>query len=101
MRWGLSKKSGEPHWIRGGWCSRAPRKASRYHCPTWFDYLRQRNRSTPSEGALEQRAMAFHVGSAPIRVRRMLERPFGSVRSKDDTLADVPHVIASATGGST
>ena len=73
----------------------------RYHCPTWFDYLRQRNRSTPSEGALEQRAMAFHVGPAPIRVRRMLERPFGSVRSKDDTRADVPPVIASATGGST
>jgi hypothetical protein len=73
----------------------------RYHCPTWFDYLRQRNRSTPSEGALEQRAMAFHVGPAPIRVRRMLERPFGSVRSKDDTRADVPPVIASATGGGT
>jgi hypothetical protein len=29
----------------------------------------------------------------------MLERPFGSVRSKDDTRADVPPVIASATGG--
>jgi hypothetical protein len=73
----------------------------RYHCPTSFDYLRQRNRSTPSEGALEQRAMAFHGGPAPIRVRRMLERPFGSVRSKDDTRADLPPVIASATGGST
>ncbi|MDE2331729.1 MAG: MFS transporter, partial [Bradyrhizobium sp.] len=29
----------------------------RYHCPTWFDYLRQRNRPTQSERALHQRAM--------------------------------------------
>nr|WP_246756787.1 MFS transporter [Bradyrhizobium diazoefficiens] len=54
----------------------------RYHCPTWFDYLRWRNRSTQPERALEQRAIHFHVGPAPVRVRRMLERPFGSVRWK-------------------
>ncbi|WGR90850.1 MFS transporter (plasmid) [Bradyrhizobium sp. ISRA435] len=57
----------------------------RYHCPTWFDYLRWRNRSTQSERALDQRALHFHIGPAPVRVRRMLERPFGSVRWKDDT----------------
>lgn len=53
--------------------------------PTWFDYLRQRNRATRSERALEREAQAFHIGSYPVRVRRMLERPFGSVRWKDDT----------------
>ncbi|MDP3076156.1 MFS transporter [Bradyrhizobium sp.] len=57
----------------------------RYHCPTWLDYLRQRNRSTQSERALHQRAMDFHLGPDPVRVRRMLERPFGSVRWKEDT----------------
>ncbi|MBS0528484.1 MAG: MFS transporter [Proteobacteria bacterium] len=57
----------------------------RYHCPTWLDYLRQRNRSTQSERALHQRAMAFHLGPDPVRVRRMLERPLGSVRSKDES----------------
>ena len=57
----------------------------RYHCPTWHDYLRQRNRATDSERALHQRANEFHIGSAPIRVRRMLERPIGSVRWKDET----------------
>ncbi|MEA2894005.1 MAG: hypothetical protein QOI05_4798, partial [Bradyrhizobium sp.] len=57
----------------------------RYHCPTWLDYLRQRNRSTQSERELHQRAMAFHMGVEPVRVRRMLERPFGSVRWKEDT----------------
>jgi predicted MFS family arabinose efflux permease len=57
----------------------------RYHCPTWLDYLRQRNRATHEERALHQRAIDFHYGSEPVRVRRMLERPFGSVRWKEDT----------------
>lgn len=56
----------------------------RYHCPTWLDYLRQRNRWTQSERALDRQAAAFHVGPAPVRVRRMLERPFGSVPWKKD-----------------
>ncbi|MFK4719170.1 MFS family permease [Bradyrhizobium niftali] len=67
----------------------------RYHCPTWLDYLRQRNRSTQSERATEQQAIAFHVDPNPVRVRRMLERPFGS--SSDDTpnrgIAEVPPAI--------
>ncbi|KZD21037.1 MFS transporter [Tardiphaga robiniae] len=57
----------------------------RYHCPTWLDFLRQRNRATQSERALYQRAADYHLGPDPVRVRRMLERPFGSVRWKDDT----------------
>ncbi|UFW88298.1 MFS transporter [Bradyrhizobium barranii] len=56
----------------------------RYHCPTWLDYLRQRNRSTKSERALDETAAAFHIGPQPMRVRRMLERPFGSVRRRED-----------------
>ncbi len=56
----------------------------RYMCPTWLDYLRQRNRPTQSERALHQRAMKFHRGPEPVRVRRMLERPFGSVRWKEE-----------------
>ncbi|UPJ76887.1 MFS transporter [Bradyrhizobium sp. 187] len=58
----------------------------RYHCPTWLDYLRQRNRSTESERDLDRKAAAFHKGPKPIRVRRMLERPFGSVHRKEDEL---------------
>ena len=52
----------------------------RYHCPTWHDYLRQRSRSTASERALHLRANEFHMGPEPIRIRRMLDRPIGSVR---------------------
>ncbi len=75
----------------------------RYHCPTWFDYLRQRSRSTQSERALHQRAMDFHLGPDPVRVRRMLERPFGSVRWKEDTpdrAANEVLPVASAAAGS-
>ncbi|ABD04830.1 conserved hypothetical protein [Rhodopseudomonas palustris HaA2] len=77
----------------------------RYHCPTWLDYLRQRNRSTQDDRNLHQRAMAFHRGADPIRVRRMLERPFGSVRWKDDSpdRATGTEVlpVAGVSGGST
>lgn len=76
----------------------------RYHCPTWLDYLRQRNRTTQSERALHQRAMDFHLGPDPVRVRRMLERPFGSVRWKEDTpdrAANEVLPVATAAGSST
>ena len=49
----------------------------RYHCPTWHDYLRLRNRPTPSERVLQQRALDFHIGPGNVRVRRMLEGPVG------------------------
>ena len=57
----------------------------RYHCPTWNDYLRQRNRPTQAEHELHARAIEFHIGPDPVRIRRMLERPIGSVRWKDAT----------------
>lgn len=57
----------------------------RFHCPTWYDYLRQRNRATDAERALHTRAMEFHLGPEPVRIRRMLDRPIGSVRWKDTT----------------
>jgi MFS family permease len=77
----------------------------RYHCPTWFDYLRQRNRPTQTERALHQSAMDFHIGPDPVRIRRMLERPFGSMRSREDSpdhaAKEVLPVVASAAGSST
>lgn len=66
----------------------------RFHCPTWLDYLRQRNRSTQAEREMIDRANAFHEGKAPPLVRRMLDRPYGSVRWREDvreyTVAAVP-----------
>jgi MFS family permease len=75
--------------------------SERYHCPTWYDYLRHRNRSTVAEAALGQRAVAFHMGPDPVRIHRMLERPFGSVRAHDDPgerSSVMP--VAKAPGGS-
>ena len=92
--WSIARDIGDPElWTE------------RYHCPTWLDYLRQRNRATQSERALHQRAIDFHLGPDPIRVRRMLERPFGSVRWKEDTpdraANEVLPVVATAAGSST
>jgi MFS family permease len=77
----------------------------RYHCPTWLDFLRQRNRATQIERELHQKAIDFHIGPDPVRVRRMLERPFGSVRWKEETPDRAAHevipVVATAAGSST
>ena len=77
----------------------------RYHCPTWLDYLRQRDRATQAERELHLQAIAFHLGPEPVRVRRMLERPFGSVRWKEETpdtaANEVLPVVATAAGSST
>jgi len=52
----------------------------RYSCPTWADYLRQRSRFTHADRLLQARADGFHTPGPGSRVRRRLERPFGSVR---------------------
>ncbi|MDO8978583.1 MAG: MFS transporter [Afipia sp.] len=75
----------------------------RYHCPTWLDYLRQRNRSTQSEREIQLKAIGFHLGPEPIKVHRMLERPLGSVRWKDETpdrtrATDVPIETPASSG---
>jgi len=57
-----------------------------YHCPTWGDYLRMRDRYTQADLDLQEQADAFNRAGEGRRVRRRLERPFGSVRWKADSL---------------
>lgn len=57
----------------------------RYHCPTWADYLRLRSRFTHADRELQTMADAFHTAGSGARVRRRLERPFGSVRWRAET----------------
>ena len=57
----------------------------RYHCPTWGDYLRMRSRYTQAEFELQEQADSFNRTGHGHRVRRRLERPFGSVRWKADS----------------
>ncbi|WP_293676988.1 MFS transporter [uncultured Phenylobacterium sp.] len=56
-----------------------------YSCPTWLDYLRQRTRLTEAERELTAQVRSFQASDRPVKVHRWLERPFGSVRWKDDT----------------
>lgn len=67
----------------------------RLHYPTWHDYLRQGDRITVPDRELEKRAHAFHRGPEPVRVRRVLERPFGATPDpapdlKPDEVTPVP-----------
>jgi hypothetical protein len=56
----------------------------RFQCATWLEFLRHRDRPTRSERELQRRVLAFHRVSDPVQVRRMLGRPLGSVRWKQD-----------------
>lgn len=56
----------------------------RYHCPTWGDYLRMRDRYTLADREVQDRVMAF-CRQDGVSIRRKLERPYGSVRWKQDT----------------
>ncbi len=57
----------------------------RYHCPTWGDYLRMRDRYTQADFDAQEAADAFNRTGHGHRVRRRLERPYGSVRWKAET----------------
>ena len=57
----------------------------RYHCPTWGDYLRMRDRYTKAELDVQTEVDVFNRSGQGMRVRRMLERPYGSVRWKADS----------------
>jgi MFS family permease len=57
----------------------------RFHCPTWHDYLRMRDRVTEADLAAVEDVVRFQVPGVERVFRRSLERPFGSVRWKDET----------------
>jgi MFS family permease len=54
------------------------------HYPTWHDYVRARDRPTGAERDLQIRVNELHKGPDPVRVRRLLERPYGSLRVKGE-----------------
>ncbi|MDB5972160.1 MAG: transporter, partial [Hydrocarboniphaga sp.] len=58
--------------------------SERFRCPSWHDYLRLRSRRTLDDNALYRRVRAMHVGIEPIKVRRWLDLPSGSMRWRED-----------------
>lgn len=57
----------------------------RYHCPTWGDYMRMRDRYTQADLDIQELADTFNRTGQGRRVRRRLERPYGSVRWKAES----------------
>ena len=72
--WSISRDIADPSiWVE------------RYHCPTWGDYLRMRDRYTQADLDIQEAADSFNRSGEGRRVRRRLERPYGSVRWKADS----------------
>ncbi|MEO6093532.1 MAG: MFS transporter [Novosphingobium sp.] len=71
--WSISRDIADPSiWVE------------RYHCSTWGDYLRMRDRYTHADYEAQEFADTFNAADTH-RVHRRLERPFGSVRWKVDS----------------
>ena len=49
----------------------------RFHSPSWVEHLRRYHRFTVADQEIERRAVAFHRGERPPKVRHLLERPAG------------------------
>lgn len=81
----IRSRTGGYGWAIARDVARPERWIESYNCPTWMDYLRQRTRLTESERALTAQITSFQDPERPVKVHRWLERPFGSVRWKDDT----------------
>ncbi|PNU04987.1 MFS transporter [Novosphingobium guangzhouense] len=71
----------------------------RYHCPTWGDYLRMRGRYTQADFAVQAQVDAFNRSNHGNRVRRRLERPFGSVRWKAESYDPRQETVGYITPG--
>jgi MFS family permease len=82
----VRKRNGAYGWSIARDVANAELWIERFRCPTWMEYLRLRGRSTQAELDLQRLAREYHQGGAPPRVRRMLERPFGSVRWKENSV---------------
>lgn len=81
----IRSRTGGYGWSVARDIARPERWIESYSCPTWMDYLRQRGRLTEAERALAAQVSAFQDPDQPVKVHRWLERPFGSVRWKDET----------------
>ena len=57
----------------------------RFHCPTWGDYLRMRDRYSQPDFDIQAEADSYNRSGAGRRVRHRLERPYGSVRWKAES----------------
>lgn len=81
----MRKRNGAFEWSLARDIANPALWTERYACPTWGDYLRLRDRFTQADLDIQAEADSFHRRGEGERVRRRLERPFGSVRWKADS----------------
>ncbi len=63
-RWMLMQDMNDPEvWVE------------RFHSPSWLEHVRRYHRFTVADQEIERRALAFHRGDSPPRIRHLLERP--------------------------
>lgn len=79
------KRNGAFAWSLARDVSDAMLWTERFHLPTWGDYLRMRDRYIKADLDAQVAADSFVVGNTVRRIRRQLERPFGSVRWRADS----------------
>ncbi len=93
----LRKRNGAFDWSLSRDIADVMMWTERYSCPTWGDYLRQRSRFTQADLQIQARADGFHTPGHGSRVRRRLERPFGSVRWRNESPDPSGETIGSFT----
>jgi hypothetical protein len=79
-RWMLMQDMTEPEtWVE------------RFHSPSWVEHVRRYHRFTVADQEIERRALAFHRGAEPPKIRHLLERSAGElpeVESEAQKLGD-------------
>ena len=69
-RWMLMQDMSDPElWVE------------RFHSPSWVEHVRRYHRFTVADQDIERRALAFHRGGEPPKIRHLLERPSGSLQT--------------------
>jgi predicted MFS family arabinose efflux permease len=66
LRWQIYQDTGDAeHWVEA------------FTVGSWLDHLRQAQRATAADGAVEAKALRFHQGEGPPSMRRLLHRTHG------------------------
>jgi MFS family permease len=75
----------------------------RFHSPSWVEHLRRYHRFTVADQEIERRAIAFHRGESPPKVRHLIERSAGTFVEVpplgDRAVVSDPNLPPSATSG--
>jgi hypothetical protein len=75
----IRRRDGARRWMLMQDMSQPELWVERFHSPSWIEHQRRYHRFTVADQEIERRAIAFHRGDGPPRVRHLLERPPGEL----------------------